>query len=58
MVVTDEQLAIEVLDCVELDVGIAMDFAAIGNGSVDRRQLDKVVLAFPRSVDNEQHKPN
>jgi hypothetical protein len=41
-----------------LEVGIATDFAAVGNGSVDRRQLDEVILAYPRSVDNEQHKPN
>src|SRR5690349_12225299 len=58
MVVSDDQPAGLVLDAFELVAGIGAVLARIGHGIVDRRELDEVVLAFLRSIDNQQHKPD
>jgi len=58
MVEADEQPAARILDPLELAPRIAVEVAAIGNSGLDRRELDEVVLAFLRSIQHEQHKPN
>src|SRR5690349_3005134 len=58
MVVADEQLALRVLDPVELVAAVAMDVPAIGDRVVDRRKIDELVLALFGSINDQQDKPD
>lgn len=58
MIIGDERFAAGLLNPFELEPGLAVELAAMGNGGVDRRELQKVVLASARAVNQQQHKPN
>ena len=49
MIIGQDRSAIGVLDPVKLEPGPAMELAAVGYGLLDRRELQKVVLAFARA---------
>ena len=58
MVEGDQGAAVGILDRLELKAGTAVQLAAIGHGVLDRRELQKVVLALTRSGEQQQHEPN
>ena len=58
IIVADHSLAARVLNRLKLEAAPAIQLAAIGNGILDRRELQKVVLAFARTVKHQQHEPN
>jgi len=49
MVIANERFSVGVLNSFELEPAPTPKLAAIGNGLVDRRELQKVVLAFARA---------
>lgn len=58
MIISHERFAAGLFDPFELEPGLTVELAAIGNGSGDRRELQKVVLASAWAVNQQQHKPN
>ena len=46
IVITDHGTAASVLYAFKLEAPFAVEFASIGNSLLDRRELQKVVLAF------------
>ena len=50
--------AMLVLDRVQLEPRPAVKFAAIGDGILDRREFEKIILAFARSSEQQQHEPD
>ena len=47
-----------VLDRLKLETPTAAELAAIGHGVLDRRELQKVVLAFAWTFKHQEHEPN
>lgn len=58
VVEADERPAFFVLDPLQLEPGIVNHFTAVGDGVLDRREFEKIVLAFPRTAEHQQHKPD
>jgi hypothetical protein len=56
--VADDHPAAAILDLFQLKPRVAVDFAAVGNGVLDRRELDEIVFAFARTIEHQQHKPD
>ena len=58
MIVGHNLFAVAVLNAVKLETGFAEQFAAEGNGFVDRREFEKVVLTLAGPGKQQQYKPN
>ena len=58
MVEGDQRPADAILDRFKLEAGTAVEFAPIRHGVLDRRELQKVVLALTWSGEQQQHEPN
>lgn len=58
MVVADERATIEIFDPFELEAPFSKELASIGNSFLDRREFEKIILAFAWAIKKQQHEPD
>jgi len=51
VIIADECPAVDILDAFKLEPRLRLELTTIGDGVFDRRELQKVVLAFARTVE-------
>jgi len=58
MVIAHEQFAVGVLNPIKLEPGLAEELAPIGHSVVDRREIEKVVVACTRAGEQQHYEPD